>query len=250
MNLAWRDIRHKLGRFVLTCLGLSLLLACRDHHGRHLSRPDRRCPRARRTPSRRISGWSRPVRTAPSPSPRAFPAIRARWWRASTASPRPARSRCRTCRSSAAGRKLRLQVVGYEPGRPGGPVRLIAGREITRSHYELIADRQTGFTVGETVRLGRYDYTVVGRDVGRRHAVGRLDRLYVAPGCPAAAVRSGAAAARRETARGAAADARPISSMPWSRGSRPMCRAGRGGRGHPPLEAPFGADRRRSRRSC
>jgi len=27
MNLAWRDIRHKLGRFVLTCLGLSLLLA-------------------------------------------------------------------------------------------------------------------------------------------------------------------------------------------------------------------------------
>src|SRR3989304_8481176 len=27
MNLPWRDIRHKLGRFVLTCLGLSLLLA-------------------------------------------------------------------------------------------------------------------------------------------------------------------------------------------------------------------------------
>ena len=26
MNLAFRDIRHKLGRFVLTCLGLSLLL--------------------------------------------------------------------------------------------------------------------------------------------------------------------------------------------------------------------------------
>ncbi|MEP1030289.1 MAG: ABC transporter permease, partial [Alphaproteobacteria bacterium] len=27
MNLAWRDIRHKLGRFVLTCVGLGLLLA-------------------------------------------------------------------------------------------------------------------------------------------------------------------------------------------------------------------------------
>jgi putative ABC transport system permease protein len=26
MNLAYRDIRHNLGRFVLTCLGLSLLL--------------------------------------------------------------------------------------------------------------------------------------------------------------------------------------------------------------------------------
>jgi putative ABC transport system permease protein len=41
------------------------------------------------------------------------------------------------------GRKLRLQVVGYEPGRTGGPVQIVAGREITRSHYELIADRQT-----------------------------------------------------------------------------------------------------------
>jgi putative ABC transport system permease protein len=27
MNLAWRDIRHKRGRFLLTCLGLSLLMA-------------------------------------------------------------------------------------------------------------------------------------------------------------------------------------------------------------------------------
>ena len=27
MNLAVRDIRHNLGRFLLTCLGLSLLLA-------------------------------------------------------------------------------------------------------------------------------------------------------------------------------------------------------------------------------
>ena len=26
MNLAWRDIRHSPGRFVLTCVGLSLLL--------------------------------------------------------------------------------------------------------------------------------------------------------------------------------------------------------------------------------
>jgi putative ABC transport system permease protein len=62
------------------------------------------------------------------------------------------------------GRKLRLQVVGYEPDRPGGPVQLVAGRAITRSHYELIADRGTGLAVGETLSLGRkgHDYTVVG----------------------------------------------------------------------------------------
>jgi len=64
------------------------------------------------------------------------------------------------------GRKLRLQVVGYELGRPGGPVKIVAGREITRSHYELIADRQTGLKVGDTIHLGRNDYTVVGETRG------------------------------------------------------------------------------------
>jgi putative ABC transport system permease protein len=64
------------------------------------------------------------------------------------------------------GRKLRLQVVGFEPGRPGGPVRIVAGRDITRGHYELIADRQTGLKVGDTIHLGRNDYTVVGETRG------------------------------------------------------------------------------------
>jgi putative ABC transport system permease protein len=64
------------------------------------------------------------------------------------------------------GRKLRLQIIGYEPGRPGGPTQIVAGREIMRSHYELIADRQTGLKVGETVQLGRNDYTVVGETRG------------------------------------------------------------------------------------
>jgi putative ABC transport system permease protein len=64
------------------------------------------------------------------------------------------------------GRKLRLQVVGYEPGRPGGPVNIAVGREITRGHFEMIADRQTGLKVGDTVHLGRNDYTVVGETRG------------------------------------------------------------------------------------
>jgi putative ABC transport system permease protein len=64
------------------------------------------------------------------------------------------------------GRPLRLQVVGFEPGRPGGPVTLVAGREITRSHYELIADRQTGLAVGDRLGIGRDVYTVVGLTQG------------------------------------------------------------------------------------
>jgi len=64
------------------------------------------------------------------------------------------------------GWRLRLQVVGFEPGRPGGPVNLVAGREITRSHYELIADRQTGLAIGDRLEFGGDVYTVVGLTEG------------------------------------------------------------------------------------
>ena len=53
-------------------------------------------------------------------------------------------------------------VVGYEPGQPGEPGYLVAGRHITRSHYEAVADVRTGFVLGERIRIRRHDYTVVG----------------------------------------------------------------------------------------
>jgi putative ABC transport system permease protein len=55
-----------------------------------------------------------------------------------------------------------VMVVGSEPGRPGAPGYLVAGRHLTRSHYEAVADVKTGFRLGETVRIRRHDYTVVG----------------------------------------------------------------------------------------
>jgi putative ABC transport system permease protein len=60
------------------------------------------------------------------------------------------------------GRLLRLQVIGFEPGRFGEPVNLDAGRGITRSHYELIADRKSGLAVGDRLEVARDVYTVVG----------------------------------------------------------------------------------------
>jgi putative ABC transport system permease protein len=71
-----------------------------------------------------------------------------------------------------AGRNLRLYVVGYEPGRPGGPEMLSEGRPITRSHYELIADVRSGFVLGDRVRLGRADFTVVGITRGQVNNAG------------------------------------------------------------------------------
>ena len=57
---------------------------------------------------------------------------------------------------------VRAMVVGFEPGQPGEPGYLVAGRQITRSHYEAVADVKTGFQLGDTIRIRRHDYHVVG----------------------------------------------------------------------------------------
>ena len=63
------------------------------------------------------------------------------------------------------GQETRAMVVGHESdtaGSPGQPLHLVAGRHITRSHYEAVADVKTGFVLGERSRIRRHDYTVVG----------------------------------------------------------------------------------------
>ncbi len=60
------------------------------------------------------------------------------------------------------GRESRVMLVGFEPGKPGEPPFLIAGRPVVRAHYEALADIKTGFALGEQVRIRRHDYTVVG----------------------------------------------------------------------------------------
>ncbi len=57
---------------------------------------------------------------------------------------------------------VRAMVVGFESGQPGEPGYLIAGRHITRSHYEAVADVRTGFRLGDRIRIRRHDYEVVG----------------------------------------------------------------------------------------
>ncbi len=57
---------------------------------------------------------------------------------------------------------VRARVVGFEPGQPGEPGYLVAGRHITRSHYEAVVDVKTGFQLGDTIRIRRHDYRVVG----------------------------------------------------------------------------------------
>jgi putative ABC transport system permease protein len=59
-------------------------------------------------------------------------------------------------------KEIRVMLVGIETGKPGEPAYLIAGRPITRSHYEALADIKTGLDVGDRVTIRRHEYTVVG----------------------------------------------------------------------------------------
>ena len=60
---------------------------------------------------------------------------------------------------------VRAMVVGIAPGAagtPGWPPYLIAGRQITRSHYEAVADIASGFQLGDHLNIRRNQYRVVG----------------------------------------------------------------------------------------
>lgn len=62
-------------------------------------------------------------------------------------------------------RDVRSMVTGVtagKPGSPGWPPYLVAGRHITRGHYEAVADIATGFKLGDRLQIRRNHYTVVG----------------------------------------------------------------------------------------
>jgi putative ABC transport system permease protein len=59
-------------------------------------------------------------------------------------------------------KEIRVMLVGFEKGKPGEPAYLVAGRPITRSHYEALADIKTGLALGDIVTIRRHEYTVVG----------------------------------------------------------------------------------------
>lgn len=62
-------------------------------------------------------------------------------------------------------RDVRTMVVGVVPGgtgEPGQPGYLVAGRQITRGHYEAVADVATGFKLSDRIQIRRNQYTIVG----------------------------------------------------------------------------------------
>ncbi|MDQ7777255.1 MULTISPECIES: ABC transporter permease [Paracoccaceae] len=171
MNLALKDIRHGLFRFVLTCFGLGLLmtvvLAMIGIYNGLVSDALAvvKAPAAdvwvveagTKGPFAEASSIPVDTRDAVARMPGVAEAGAVNY---------------QNVEAPHAGRTLRLYVVGYDPGRPGGPQAIAEGRGIGAGHFELVADRKTGLLPGETIRLGRDRFTVVGLVEGAMNSGG------------------------------------------------------------------------------
>jgi putative ABC transport system permease protein len=205
MNLALRDIRHNLLRFVLTNFGLSLLLGIvvmiTGVYGGLIDDALRQARAANADLWVVEAGTNGPFAEG-SRIPGDTREVVSRVYGVERAGSVTYQS----VQTQLNGKPLRLFLIGYEPGRPGGPRHLFAGRGIMRGHYEMIVDRSSGLQIGQEVPLGTH---------GRRFAVVGLMREEVtSSGDPVGYVtlRDGQAlqfelappAARREAARGGA----------------------------------------------
>jgi len=162
MNLAAKDIRHNLGRFVLTAVGIGLLLMIvlgmsgiyRGMIDDALVVVDRIgadlwvVQRGTRGPFAEISR----IPATLEHRLRAVPGV---------ASARSFVSH--NVQREHRARPLRMNVHGLAwPEDRGEWVRLVVGRPLDKAHYEMIADTSLGLALGETIPLGKDLYTVVG----------------------------------------------------------------------------------------
>jgi putative ABC transport system permease protein len=164
ISLAGRDILHAWGKFVFTGVGLGLLIGVTlTMAGVYRGMVD----------DARVlldnSGAQLWVVQKDTLGPYAEPSsIYDDVWRDIAAIPGVARAANVTYLTMQVGhgqrdvRSLVSGIVADGPGSPGWPPYLIAGRQLTRGHYEAVADVSAGFRVGEQIRIRRNQYTVVG----------------------------------------------------------------------------------------
>lgn len=162
MNLAIKDIRHNLGRFLLTGIGIGMLLMIVmgmlgiyrgliqdatlliERIGAdvwvvqlHTRGPFAEVSRVPRNLADRVS---------------AVPGVQS------------AREFVyHTIQREREGRPLRMGILGLSwPIDKGEWLPLIAGRSLAQAHFEMIADQKLGLSLGEHLKLGKDTYTVVG----------------------------------------------------------------------------------------
>ncbi|HUH58600.1 MAG TPA: ABC transporter permease [Candidimonas sp.] len=164
ISLAGRDILHAWGKFVFTGVGLGLLIgvtltmagvyrgmvddakAMLDNSGADLWVVQKNTLGPYAEPSSVYDDAWRGIRTMPGVASAANVTYL-------------------TMQVGHRDRDVRAMVTGVGtggPGTPGWPPYLVSGRQITRGHYEAVADAATGFKLGDSIRIRRNHYTVVG----------------------------------------------------------------------------------------
>jgi len=166
MNLAIKDIRHNLGRFALTTVGIGLLLMIvmgmggiyRGLIAEATLLVDRIgadlwvVQGSTRGPFAEISRLPASLEDRA----RAVPGVTA-----------ARRFVSHTIQREHSGRPLRVVVQGLAwPEDRGDWIPLVAGRPLRQAHYEMIADRSLGLRLGEKTKLGKDVYEVVGLTKG------------------------------------------------------------------------------------
>jgi putative ABC transport system permease protein len=167
MNLAWADIRHHFLRFFMTAVGVgALLTACIGMIGLYrgivfeamivihdvgadlwVVEGQRSGPFAERS---EVSGLlDRRLEGVPGVSRvRRFIQFNQRY--------------------IIDGRRLQIAITALDyPKDTGSWIPLTSGRSLHNGHYEAIADESLGFRLGDSVRLGRDDYKIVGQTRGQ-----------------------------------------------------------------------------------
>jgi putative ABC transport system permease protein len=162
MNLAVRDVRYNLGRFLLTAVGLGLLLMIVMGMGGiyegivadatllvdELDADLWIVQRNTRGPFAELSRVSSNIEDRA----RAVPGV---------ADAR--RFVTHTIQREYRDRPLRMAIVGLAwPVDRGEWLPLIAGRSLAQGHYEIVADQTLGLAVGDRLELGKDEYRVVG----------------------------------------------------------------------------------------
>ena len=162
MNLAIRDIRHKLSRFLLTAMGISLLLmivmgmagiyqGLTEDALSFLERAKADLwivQKGTRGPFAEIS------RIPWNLEDRAY---------AVTGVARARAFVSHTIQREYQGKPLRIVVQGLAwPKDNGSALSLVAGRALGQAHYEMIVDRTLGLRLGDRIPLGKDVFTAVG----------------------------------------------------------------------------------------
>jgi putative ABC transport system permease protein len=168
MNLALRDIRHHAGRFAGTALGMSLLFTVvLSMAGIYEGLVADATSLAR---TMRADLWvvQRGTVGPFADTSRVDPSLEARV--AAVPGVTSARSYSYlVVQRNRGAQPIRMALVGLAwPEDRGAHLPLVAGRPLAQPHGEIVVDLSVGLGIGEQIRLGNDDYTVVGLT---RHAV-------------------------------------------------------------------------------